>query len=177
MKLWKQHSSDIQYFNPNKNTSHQASLFFRRLLTKQMPADATAIFLCIGTDRITGDCLGPMTGTRLSRAHCSCPVVGTLQNPVHAKNLPMVLQSLRQSYQHPFFIVIDAAVGSEDLVGNITISSESILPGAGISRPIVPIGDISITGIIGTTGTTDLSCTRLFLVDQLSRYIKDLIIL
>lgn len=40
------------------------------------------VFLCIGTDRVTGDCLGPFVGQKLSS--CSTPdftVYGTLFNP------------------------------------------------------------------------------------------------
>ena len=46
------------------------------------------VFLCIGSDRVTGDCLGPFVGQKLSS--CSTPdftVYGTLFQPVHALNL------------------------------------------------------------------------------------------
>lgn len=42
------------------------------------------VFLCIGSDRITGDSLGPLIGHRLSKEHLNrCSIYGTLANPVH----------------------------------------------------------------------------------------------
>lgn len=177
MNIRKKHQTEIRYFYPDVHSSRLASLFFRCLLVRQMPPDATAILLCIGTDRITGDCLGPMTGTRLQDASCPFPVFGTLQHPVHAINLPAVLHKLQHSFRNPFFIVVDAAVGAENTVGSVAISPTAILPGAGISRPLLPVGDISITGIIGEKNTGDISCIRLFLVDRLARYIEEVLLL
>ena len=46
------------------------------------------VFCCIGTDRSTGDALGPITGSFLSQL-MSFPfeIVGTLDNPLHALNI------------------------------------------------------------------------------------------
>ena len=47
-----------------------------------------AVILCIGTDRSTGDALGPLIGTHLSRLNLpQLHVYGTLDEPVHATNL------------------------------------------------------------------------------------------
>lgn len=51
------------------------------------------ILLCIGTDRSTGDCLGPLVGYKLKALNTNDVFIyGTLQNPVHAKNLKDVLK-------------------------------------------------------------------------------------
>lgn len=39
------------------------------------------VILCIGTDRLIGDSLGPITGSFLLRYGCPCPVYGTLMQP------------------------------------------------------------------------------------------------
>ena len=44
--------------------------------------------LCVGTDRSTGDALGPITGTLLAETGSDVmDVWGTLDDPVHAVNL------------------------------------------------------------------------------------------
>src|SRR5690625_4070297 len=50
------------------------------------------IVLCIGTDRSTGDSLGPLTGTFLSQMSLNhIDIFGTLHRPVHALNLEKTL--------------------------------------------------------------------------------------
>ena len=51
------------------------------------------VFVCIGSDRITGDSLGPLVGHQLSRYHWkNIYVYGTLNEPVHALNLETTLE-------------------------------------------------------------------------------------
>ena len=46
------------------------------------------IFICIGTDRSTGDSLGPLVGYKLQFLNKSnIHIYGTLQSPIHAKNI------------------------------------------------------------------------------------------
>ena len=52
------------------------------------------VFLCIGTDRATGDCLGPLVGSRLKSLSPSTAVYGTLETPVHATNLQETLDEI-----------------------------------------------------------------------------------
>ena len=63
------------------------------------------VILCIGSDRITGDSLGPLvghslTGYSLSHTH----VYGTLSHPVHALNLNETVNMLYE--QHPHSLTI-----------------------------------------------------------------------
>ena len=46
------------------------------------------IFVCIGTDRSTGDSLGPLVGYKLKYlSKNNIYIYGTLENPIHAKNM------------------------------------------------------------------------------------------
>src|SRR5206468_11598946 len=51
------------------------------------------VYLCIGTDRSTGDYLGPMVGTYLDGLGYA-NVYGTIDNPTHAMNLSEILNNL-----------------------------------------------------------------------------------
>ena len=53
------------------------------------------VVLCIGTDRSTGDSLGPLVGEKLkflvrNRVH----IYGNLENPVHAKNIEETINNI-----------------------------------------------------------------------------------
>jgi len=106
-----------QYFLPDAahaSENVQQSFLAQELareITCRKERSATLITLCIGTDKITGDCLGPLVGTKLLERGYRHPVHGTLQHPVHAVNLLSTISALQGNYAHPFLLVIDAAVG------------------------------------------------------------------
>lgn len=114
------------------------------------------LFLCIGSDRITGDSLGPLVGYKLEEyllrrtadSQPCCQVLGTLSVPVHALNLKSVWNSVRR--QNPPFltIAIDASVGAASSCGCITLSSQALAPGEGVNRFLPRVGQISVTGIV-----------------------------
>ena len=57
------------------------------------------IFLCIGTDRSTGDSLGPLVGENLKSLKLNnVHIYGDLENPVHSKNLHSTLNQIETSH-------------------------------------------------------------------------------
>lgn len=46
-------------------------------------------------------------------------------------------------------IAVDASLGPYDRIGSVFVRSGSVSPGAGVHKDLPPIGDISITGIVG----------------------------
>jgi putative sporulation protein YyaC len=134
------------------------------------------VFLCIGTDRSTGDSLGPLVGHKLTLlVKNKIFLYGNLQSPVHAKNLCSTLAKIKKIYNNPYIIAIDACLGSAQSVGNIIIESKPIFPGAAVHKNLPPIGDLSITGIVNISGTLEfmvLQNTRLFTVMHLADIIS-----
>ena len=65
------------------------------------------VYLCIGSDRVTGDSLGPMVGSALEeRYKKSIPVFGTLKMPVHALNLEETIDAIHLHFpDHPLIAV------------------------------------------------------------------------
>lgn len=109
------------------------------------------LVFCIGTDRYIGDCLGPLTGTFLSKLGLCIPIFGTLDNPIHAVNLPKSIYDIKKNYPHHKIIAVDACLGNEDSIGSIQIKSGPIHPGKGVGKRLPPIGDISIVGIVDSS--------------------------
>lgn len=111
------------------------------------------VFLCIGTDRITGDSLGPYIGYQLEKYPLeNAYIYGTLENPVHALNLEKTLSEIERRHPNGLVIAIDASLGAKKHLGYITIGNGSIHPGAGVRKTLPPVGDIYITGILCQTG-------------------------
>jgi putative sporulation protein YyaC len=159
------------------------------------------VFLCIGTDRATGDSLGPIVGYKLKNSlaerlinmeNIKAPrvnsvsfaqsnvravsVFGTLEKPVHAKNIEQTLNYINAVFDDPFIAAVDASLGRTENVGYVTISESALAPGAGLSKDLPSVGRISITGIVNVSDGMDFSIlqnTRLNLVMKMSEVIHD----
>lgn len=130
------------------------------------------VFLCIGTDRTTGDCLGPYIGHQL-KAHTiqGISVYGTLTDPVHALNLEAINTCIRRRHPEALVIAIDASLGQKKHLGYVTIANGALYPGAAVRKELPPVGDIHITGIVNTAGVLEhlaLQTTRLSTVISLA---------
>lgn len=131
------------------------------------------LFLCIGSDRSTGDSLGPLVGHTLQKG-CRASVLGTLAAPVHAMNLDKTMEYIEDYFSDSIVIAVDASVGRPAHVGYITLGKGSIKPGLGVSKNLKEVGDIFITGIVGSGGGDEpflLQSTRLKVVVELAESI------
>ncbi|WP_276356520.1 spore protease YyaC [Cohnella caldifontis] len=137
-----------------------------------LPQDRRIVVVCVGTDRSTGDSLGPLVGTSLSReAGLHFDLYGTLDDPVHAMNLNETLLKINRSSRSPFVIAVDACLGQVSSVGCIQLGTGPVRPGAGVNKELPPVGDIHMTGIVNVGGFMEyfvLQNTRLNLVMKMS---------
>jgi len=131
------------------------------------------IILCIGTDRSTGDSLGPLTGTFLTEYKPKNVILyGTLHEPVHAKNLPTYIEKIHRYHPNPFIIAIDACLGKHASIGSIIVGKGPIKPGAALKKTLPPIGDVHLTGVVNLGGFMEFSVlqnTRLSIVVEMAR--------
>jgi putative sporulation protein YyaC len=138
--------------------------------------DRPIIFLCIGTDRSTGDSLGPLVGDKLKfMVRDNIHIYGNLENPVHAKNLCDIIEEINLLFPNPFIVAIDACLGSLQNIGKIFIEKKPLTPGAAMNKNLPPVGDLSVTGIVNISGTLEfmvLQNTRLYTVMSLADIIS-----
>lgn len=140
------------------------------------PAEKT-IILCIGSDRATGDCFGPIVGHMLEGSIAGrrgIEIYGTLEKPVHAKNIAETKINIYSDNAKPLVIAIDACLGRPEHVGFIGVGEGSVRPGAGLGKKLPEIGDIFITGVVNFGGVMDfeiLQNTRLSLVMRMSEIV------
>jgi putative sporulation protein YyaC len=131
-------------------------------LDRSRPVNVVAI----GSDRTTGDCLGPLVGDYLR----SCPsvrVFGTLDEPVHAANMAGILPTV-----HGCTIAVDAALG--DPVGAVSVRRGALAPGAAFGRSLPSIGDVAVSALVceaGPLGFERLRSVRLGVVRSMARTI------
>lgn len=150
-----------------------AELFRYYKISRNQPI----VLLCIGTDRSTGDCLGPLVGAKISSFQQSYyHIYGTLDQPVHANNLSDKIKEIQDSFNNPFIIAIDACLGDLEKVGYITLGHGSLQPGAGVNKKLPPVGHIHITGIVNVGGFMEylvLQNTRLNLVMRIANIMAE----
>ncbi|MFT4005769.1 MAG: spore protease YyaC [Lacrimispora sp.] len=117
---------------------------------------AGVLFLCIGTDRSTGDSLGPLIGYKLKEKGLEhIEILGTLERPVHAMNLETYQSVLKLRYPNHVVVAVDASVGNMEHIGYVTLGKGALKPGLGVSKELQAVGDLFITGIVGSCGNYD----------------------
>lgn len=136
------------------------------------------VIVCIGTDRSTGDALGPLIGSKLSTRleEDKAAVYGTLESPVHAVNLQETIDEIKQKYHDPFVIAVDACLGQLSSVGLVTLGNGPLRPGAGVNKVLPEVGNIHLTGIVNVGGFMEyfvLQNTRLSVVMRMADCIAD----
>lgn len=135
--------NDTKCFSIFTNTLYD---YFTQLLPQH---DHQLVIICIGTDRATGDSLGPLVGYKLADMHFkNVTVLGTLDTPVHAKNLQETMELVKEIHPHALILAIDACLGTMENVGSVCIGSGGIKPGAGVKKDLPSVGDFHITGIV-----------------------------
>lgn len=181
MRLWER---EIYYYDTKEEFKTED--FARKLLDlieeERLKRNKLGVlFLCIGTDRSTGDSLGPLIGYKLKEKKLAgAKVLGTLERPVHAMNLEQYGFLLRKRYSDYVVIAVDASVGSLSHVGYVTLGKGPLKPGLGVCKELCEVGDIFITGIVGGCGNQDpimLQSIRLSIVMRLADFISNSICL
>lgn len=127
-------------------------------------------FICIGTDRSTGDALGPLTGSRLL-GYGFPNVIGTLPDPCDACNLVTKLQDVQAEN---IVIAIDACLGQPSSVNSYFVSEGPLHPAQSVGRQLPPVGHFSIAAVVNIQGPKPywtLQVTSLHLVMNMAEEI------
>ncbi|MBA4494099.1 spore protease YyaC [Paenactinomyces guangxiensis] len=163
----------VEYTHPYAKDTFAEHLYIA--LHEYMPC-SEMICVCIGTDRSTGDSLGPLVGTLLSReAPSHLKIYGTLDEPVHAINLSSTISHINKEHPNALVIAVDACLGQYKSVGWIQVGLGPIKPGAGVNKNLPSIGKVHITGIVNVAGFMEyfvLQNTRLSIVMNMAEVIS-----
>lgn len=107
-------------------------------------------FLCIGTDRITGDCFGPLVGSKLNELlqqnnFSNINVYGSLEKNLNYESIQNIPKNINDK---SIIIVVDAALSKKENIGKIFVSKRRTILGKGLEKNKIEIGDISIKAVV-----------------------------
>lgn len=137
------------------------------------------IFLCVGSDRSTGDSLGPIVGTMLKETEIPYQVFGTLEKPVHALNIKKILKEINQTHKDAFILGIDACLGDERQIGFIFLKEGSLIPGIAVNKKLPSVGEYHMKAVVNyldlLSPAQSLNNTRLFTVIKIAEVMTKII--
>lgn len=147
-----------------------------------LPLKQYVDIVCVGTDRSTGDSLGPFIGSALVKRQDegllppNVSIYGTIHEPVHALNLAETVELIHSTGRDSTVIAIDACLGRVKSIGYISIKRGPLHPGTGVSKELPTIGDYHIIGVVNAAGFMEhmvLQNTRLSLVIRMADVITE----
>lgn len=128
------------------------------------------VFLCVGTDRSSGDALGPLVGSRLVELGFEY-VIGTLPRPCDADNLKSMILDIPPG---SVIIAIDACLGASASVGSFLISEHPLIPARAVGTVLPAVGDYSVAAVVNVNSPkpyATLQMTSLHLVMGMAKQI------
>jgi len=107
------------------------------------------VVVCIGSDKVAGDMLGPLVGTSLREEYrLACPVYGAVGESVNGLNLHEYVGMLSARHASDSVIAVDAALGKATDVGRIRLKKGGIRAGGALEKGLGVVGDLGIVGIV-----------------------------
>lgn len=152
----------------------EGQLNLLKTLTSLVANHHEIVIVCVGTDRVSGDSLGPLVGTLLMEECRYAKVYGTLCNPVHAQNLKETIIHLETQHPEAFVIAVDACLGRAGNVEKIIMMKKPLKPGTGVNKDLPEIGHVTIQGIVNIGGFMPhlvIQNTRMNTIYNMSRVI------
>lgn len=138
------------------------------------------VYMCIGTEKVFSDSLGPRVGTLLNEnLDRAAFIYGLRDQNITAENLLYSYNFIKALHPKSKIVVIDAAVGTIDQIGKVQICSGGIAPGAATNKNLPSVGDIGIIGIVAEKGMGDfysLNSSKDRLVGSVAEFIAEAIL-
>ena len=107
------------------------------------------VLLCIGTERVRGDSLGPTVGGIVfKRALPNVFVYGLPESNVTARNLTVAVDFVAAIHPERLLVVVDAALGMREQVGTVQIVKGGLSPGSATNKNLPNVGDVGVLGVV-----------------------------
>lgn len=156
--------------NREKLSEDQLKAFFEDISRWHSVDEIT--FVCIGTDRSTGDALGPLTGSRLLKSGFP-HVVGTLPDPCDSVSLEDKLSGIPKQQ---VIVAVDACLGHPSSVGSFFAKKGPLSPAQSVGQKLPEVGHYSIAAVVNVLGPKPywtLQVTPLYRVMTMAHQIAD----
>lgn len=130
----------------------KASEFIINLRRKISREERDLAFVCIGSNKVVGDMLGPLVGSYL-KSNSRLEVFGDLsENICQRKDFEKIYSKVKGKC----VIAVDSAVSNYGRMGDIFITNKPLKIAYGINLDKGMIGDISIKGIVAVDDRNQL---------------------
>ncbi|MDR1905547.1 MAG: spore protease YyaC [Clostridiales bacterium] len=137
------------------------------------------VIMCIGSDRVTGDLLGPAVGKMLiENFNLKAYVYGVTGRNINGENIDAYDAFLREVHRDSRIIAVDACLGGENEVGKIKVSRCGVGAGFAVRGGKKRYGDVGIVGIVAKNDKDNimqLMSVEYDFVEKLSRRIAEYI--
>lgn len=106
--------------------------------------------VCIGSNNISGDRIGPIVGQVLSKKYESenIHIFGNINNNINLKNAKKIYKNILDKYKKPYIICIDAALGDEKYIGENLVINGKMNIGSYDKEGIEIPSNISIKSVV-----------------------------
>ena len=147
---------------------------------KSQISNEPTVYMCIGTEKVFSDSLGPRVGTLLNeRLKRATFVYGLCNQNITAENLQYSYHFIKALHPNSKIVVIDAGVGAAEQIGKVQICDGGIAPGAATNKNLPSVGDVGIIGIVAEKGMGDfytLNSSKDRLVGCVAKFIAEAIL-
>lgn len=165
---------EVNIYNP------QDKQRFAQAVKDKLNGNVQPVYMCIGTEKVFSDSLGPRVGTLLNlQMREPLFVYGLIDQNITAENLCHSYDFIKAMHPHNPVVVIDAGVGELNQLGKVQLCDGGILPGAATNKNLPEIGDVGIVGIVAERGMGDfytLNSAKDKLVGEVALFITDVIL-
>ena len=111
------------------------------------------VVLCIGSNKIIGDSLGPRTAEKLSLVTKDCIIYGNMKHSVNGTNLPEYVDMLNKKHPDSTIIAVDACLTTKkEDVGTAKLLPHGVTAGKAVKKNAPSVGTFSVIGIVGEYG-------------------------
>ena len=108
------------------------------------------VFLCIGTNKIVGDSVGPIIGNKLKNMENKyMQIYGTLDNTLNFINAKEIIENIYNNFSNPYLITIDAALSNANNKGDIVLGKGYIKLGKALQKSICFYSNVNIKCVVG----------------------------
>lgn len=105
------------------------------------------IILCLGSEKVIADSLGPLVGYFLQEQYkINTFVYGSLNRAINSNNFIYYYNHILLKHKNQPILVIDASLGALEKLGTIQIKNSGIV--FANNKYAKQVGDVSITGIV-----------------------------
>lgn len=155
MRTSKRHALDEALARRKWSAGSELNGFFKEVWNQNQGEKIS--FLCIGTDRSSGDALGPLAGSKLIK-YGFRHVIGTLDHPCDSSNFNDRMKAIPQNH---LIVAIDACLGTAASVGHYILARQPLLPAQSVGGNLPPVGDYSVAAIVNVKGPKPYSSLQM----------------